>query len=505
MVDVAVDHEVGGSGMSSQPRRRRTEGVGLGLALVFVGVLAVGWLSAQISVIGAFILMCVLFLGRDIISSSRRRNRQQQPAAPPPPNALALGQDSHDQLVYLTDDQLAAHGVILGATGSGKTTTLLKIICEEIVRGRPVIAIDLKGSRSFAMQMQAAASAARRTLHYWFPEGPGHWNPLAYGDASELKDKLISFERFSEPHYQRAAERYLQTAIQVLQQARPDKPVTLAAVVNLLEPNNLRALLQHIPKELAYRVGPYLTNLNRDQRSAVMGLQSRLALISESSLGEFLQPGTPALDPWRALCGGNEVMLFSLNASRYGKLAAQTAALLIQDLTAAAGHRLSLSSRPLALVAVDEFSSLDADNLLALFARAREAGISVLLSTQEMADLERLSQGFRDQVLGNVAVLVAHRQNVPDSAELIARMIGTDTVWHHTYQTEEVRHVLFGKRESRTGLGTVREVEEFRIHPNVIKELPTGAAVLCTKLPTSRATLVRIRPWSPPQPTANVN
>ena len=48
------------------------------------------------------------------------------------------------------------------------------------------------------------------------------WNPLAHGNATELKDKLIATERFTEPHYQRAAERYLQTAIQVLARAHPD-------------------------------------------------------------------------------------------------------------------------------------------------------------------------------------------------------------------------------------------------------------------------------------------
>ena len=248
-----------------------------------------------------------------------------------------------------------------------------------------------------------------------------------------------------------------------------------------------------------HRVGPYISNLNRDQQSAVMGLQSRLALISESSLGAYLQPGDPDLDPWRALCAGsNEVILFSLNSSRYGKLSAQIAALLIQDLTAAAGYRLSLERKPLALIAIDEFSSLDADNLLALFAKAREAGISVILSTQEMADLERLAKGFRDQVLGNTAFAAIHRQNVPDSAELVARMIGTSTVWKHTYQTETVAGFWGGRKEAFSGKGTAREVEEFRIHPNIIKDLPTGAAVIATKIPTARAELVRIQPWAPP-------
>lgn len=397
--------------------------------------------------------------------------------------------------VLVSYGQLAAHGLIVGASGSGKTTSLLRVLSEASGRGLPVIAVDLKGSLSFGDQLYAASRAAGRPFWAWRLEGPGHWNPLQYGDPSELKDKLIATERFSEPHYQRAAERYLQTASQVLQQARPDKPVTLAAVTNLLEPDNLRRLLPHVPRELAQRVGIYLHNLNRDQRSAIMGLQSRLAILSESRTGEFLQPGPRDLtvDLFRALGGGRDVVLFSLNSSRHPKLAAQIAALVIQDLIAVSGYRLERRSRPLGLVAIDEFSAIDADNLLGLLARAREAGISVLLSTQELADLERLSDGFKDQVLGNTAILIAHRQNVPDSAELIARMIGTHPVWKPTHQIDS--HTVFGSY--KTGRGTIREVEEFRIHPNKIKELPTGKAVLITKIPRTEAKLTWVYPWSP--------
>jgi conjugal transfer pilus assembly protein TraD len=261
-----------------------------------------------------------------------------------------------------------------------------------------------------------------------------------------------------------------------------------------------------VPKELAYRVGPYLAALNRDQRSAVLGIQSRLAILSESTMGTYLQPGEPSIDLRRAMTGGNEVVLFSLNSSRYGKLAAQIAAMAIQDLIAVAGHRLSQANRPLALVAIDEFSALDADNLLNLLARAREAGISVLLSTQEVADLERLAPGFQDQVLGNTAVLLAHRQNVPSSAELIASMVGTKTVWKETFQTDRPRvyGIPIGQSGS-TGRGTKREVEEFVIHPNIIKQLPTGAAVLLTKIPGAEARLIRVKPWRPKSGAGHAN
>jgi type IV secretory pathway TraG/TraD family ATPase VirD4 len=186
-----------------------------------------------------------------------------------------------------------------------------------------------------------------------------------------------------------------------------------------------------------------------------------------------------------------------LNASTYGKLSAQIGALVIQDLTAALGDRLAAPADPAldgsggragALIGIDEFSALDADNVVSLFARARDADMSVLLATQELADLDRAARGLRDQVIGNTAVKIAHRQDVPTSAQTIAQIIGTETVWEHTHQTAD--RALLGRLD--TGRGTRREVERFRIHPNEIKALPTGHAVLITKLPRASARVVRV-------------
>ncbi len=118
---------------------------------------------------------------------------------------LVLGSDRRGRRVILGDRQLSAHGLILGASGAGKSTTLLAITCDQIKRGAPVVAIDLKGSPQFARQLASACAASGRRLLVWSPDGPSYWNPVAHGNATECKDKIIASERFTEPHYQRAA------------------------------------------------------------------------------------------------------------------------------------------------------------------------------------------------------------------------------------------------------------------------------------------------------------
>ncbi|HEY6395890.1 MAG TPA: hypothetical protein VIX82_00400, partial [Solirubrobacteraceae bacterium] len=75
------------------------------------------------------------------------------------------------------------------------------------------------------------------------------------------------------------------------------------------------------------------------------------------------------------------------------------------------------------------------------------------------------------------------------SALTVAQMAGTIKVWEETRQTGGR---LLGGYD--TGRGTRRQVEQFAVHPNEIKSLRTGEAVLITKLPNARARTVRVTP-----------
>ncbi len=421
------------------------------------------------------------------------RKRRALSAARDGSAAMLIGTDADGRPVTLSDRQMSAHGLILGASGAGKTTTLLSILTANVRRGLPVIAIDLKGSPSFARELADAAAQSGRRLRVWSPDGPDHWNPLQHGNATELKDKLIATERFTEPHYQRAAERYVQTALKVLLEAHPQRAPTLEEVVDLMEPARLAGLVRRSPGRLAEATNDYLETLTRDQLSAIRGLGTRLAIISESHVGPYLMPDDTGTIDLRAALEGGDVVLFSLNSSRYGSLSAQIGTIAIQDLVAAVGHRLTepgqARAQAQALIGIDEFSALGADNVISLMARGRESGVSVILATQELADLDRAARGLRDQVMGNTAFKIAHRQDVPSSAAMVAEMVGTEKVWEQSYRIGP--GPLGGHDRSR---GTRRQVEQFVVHPNEVKRLRTGEGIMITKTPVARARKIHVTP-----------
>jgi hypothetical protein len=432
--------------------------------------------------------MCVsLTLGVRRVYGGRPRASQRRE------DGVVLGVDGRGREVLLTDHQLSAHGLIVGASGAGKSTTLLTILTDHVRRGRPVIAIDMKGSPAFAEELSAAAADVGRPFAVWTLDGPSHWNPLGHGNPTELKDRLMSTERFTEPHYARAAERYVQMVLRVLQLAHPDRAPTLDDVVALMDPRRVPAMLRDVPRYTRERVQDYLAQLTPDQVSAARGLGTRLAVLTESHTGPYLQPAAGAHEiDLRSALSGEEVVVFSLNSSSYGRLAAQLGTLAIQDLVSASGERLSagpVSALPQAIVGIDEFSALGADHLIQLVARGREPRLSVVFATQELADMERVARGLREQLVGNAAVKIIHRQDVPDSALMVAQMAGTELVWEHTIQSGGG---LLGRYATRGS--TRRQVERFVVHPNQIKTLGTGDAIVMTKQPTAQTRAMHVRP-----------
>lgn len=255
--------------------------------------------------------------------------------------------------------------------------------------------------------------------------------------------------------------------------------VTLARVVEYMQPARLAALAREIPEAVAAKLLEYLEDLTPQQERDLAGARDRIAVIAESDAGRWLDPQTPgeAIDLRNALDRG-DVVLFRLDADRMPLAAPMVAGAIMQDLAAICAARQSGTHRP-GLLIFDEISAIVVGALAVarLFSRGRGASFSSLVGTQEAADLKSVrvagaELSIFEQVAGNIEALISFRQNLPESAEMVAAIAGTRGAWITTYQTAG------GIGALQTGLRSRTRGREYAIHPDEVKSLDVGEAVV---------------------------
>jgi type IV secretory pathway TraG/TraD family ATPase VirD4 len=342
---------------------------------------------------------------------------------------LMLGTDERSRSISIPFGELSGrHTLVVGATGTGKTITQTWLAVRAIGEGMGAVVVDPKGDRGMREALCDAAEAAGRRFIEWTPDGESVYNPYARGSDTEIADKVLAGERFTEPHYQRQAQRYLGHVVRALRNDGAD--VSLRVIVEHLDPNRLEMLARSLPESQAGPTQAYLDSLTTRQRSDLAGVRDRLAIVTESDVGSWLDPGTPGVERFDLLeaVRARDVVYFNLESDSRPLLSQMLGAAIVQDLQTTVA---ALQGRPVpTLVVIDEFSAVAAEQVVRLFGRARSAGLSLLLGTQELSDLRPPGrERLLEQILGNLSVLVAHRQVVPASAELIAAVAGRRGAW----------------------------------------------------------------------------
>ncbi|HEV2980236.1 MAG TPA: DUF87 domain-containing protein [Solirubrobacteraceae bacterium] len=471
------------------------------VSLIAHGVLGVSRAALQIAAVGALVLgrrwyRAELDSGRDLreqalaritparasralIAWLRQRPGQASPVRWFERGELPLGRDQTNRSVSIPLGGAAGgtHTLVLGATGSGKTVTQCWICARAIERGMGAVIVDPKGDEALRDTARRAASECGRELIEWSPEGPSVYNPFARGSDTEIADKVLAGERFTEPHYLRQAQRYLGHAVRCLLCAQV--PVSLSTIVEHLDPARLEALARTLPLERAQPTHQYLDSLSARQRQELSGVRDRIAILAESDLGDWLDPALGSgcafdlLDAVRS----RAVVYFSLDADSRPLLTQMLGAAIVADLQSTVAALQGRRVPTLALI--DEFSAISAEQVTRLFGRARSAGVSLLLGTQELADL-RLSARERvlERVMGNLTVLIAHRQVLPDSCALVAGVAGTRGAWRTSRHSD--------------GSATRTRTSEPVVSSELLMSLPAGQAAVTVLTSGAGARIVRV-------------
>jgi hypothetical protein len=144
-------------------------------------------------------------------------------------------------------------------------------------------------------------------------------------------------------------------------------------------------------------------------------------------------------------------------------------------------------------VYVDEAGRAVYQGLADVISLCRSAGIGLTLSTQSPFDFERPGDSsVMTSIVQNTATKLIFQQPDHESAELCAKLGGTEVVKLHTRQLVD-EGALLGVNAS--GVLSEREGREFFVHPDTIKDLPVGTAYLIRH----QTRVVIDLPYSPPR------
>ena len=267
-------------------------------------------------------------------------------------------------------------------------------------------------------------------------------------------------------------------------------PASLSRLVRCFDFEEFAKLAERAGGDVEEEVERYVESLSQRQRHELHGVRDRLAVLADSTLGDRLTPGSgPEIDLARTLRDGG-VAYFQLDSDRFPLLSQMVAASLVIDLVTLTGSLQGGQQR--GLVLIDEFAAVAAAEISRVLGRSRSAGISVVLATQTLADLDAASGSIalRRQVLSHVEFVVAHRQPEPDAAETLAldrrdnsELVGDPAGWRGALG-QQVR-----------GEGTRTREREFIRHPDEFKRLGVGEAIVIEPARPPGAQLVSI--WRP--------
>jgi hypothetical protein len=319
-----------------------------------------------------------------------------------------------------------------GAGGSGTTSTSFQLVHAAIRRRKPVIAVDLSGSRQLAEWFAIACGATGVPLQAFGAAGPLHYEPLRGGDPGRRMALLMGMIDWAgtADQYRRSCGAYLNDLFAVTD-AAPGDPRTpvLHEVLHLLNPAALRARAQHVPgfhphrAALIERVKVSASLFEADPQT-MSALASQLTQLRSSPLGRWLTPpsadatGEPAdslLDLERVI-RQRGVALFSLDGDHRSRPAIAVASLVAQDLMGICAELRKIGVDGDGLVWLEQCGGVPAGVLTELVRRGAAAGLPALLTTT--------SAQAAEQVADQVNAVVIHRMTDPVMAERFARFTG---------------------------------------------------------------------------------
>jgi conjugal transfer pilus assembly protein TraD len=345
-------------------------------------------------------------------------------------------------LVLLSPQRLCRHLLVCGATGSGKTETLLRLawtVARE--SDAPVFYLDGKGDRETAARFCGLMADVGRQARVFPGEPLDGWR----GQAHEIHGRLMEIIDYTSDG---PAAWYRDVAKNVLRLVceHPDGP-----------PRSSTEALARMDADALAKAHPGSTAL-----AALTAQQiKQVRLRYEAFFGQTRR----TLDGSWTWEDTNAAYLL-LDSLTLREETAGVARMLLEDFAHYFTTRKPRSQ--FALLIVDEFSSLaQGAEMAARIEQARGFNTALVLAPQVVAGMGDESQAAR--ILGSVETVICHRVNTPED---VCSLAGTRRTMEYSHHYAE---------EGATGEGSARIQHQFKVDPNKVRALPPGAAYIISR------------------------
>lgn len=340
--------------------------------------------------------------------------------------------------VRLPDDARARHLYIVGATGTGKSTLLARMIREDMHSGKGVILLDPHGDLYNEM-LDAVPEKRRKDVLWIDPSNPEACPALNILDIpqSGLKERhtelliselVLGFKEMwdNTDAFGPMFDFYFRNAIRLLILQKTET-CTLASFDRVFSERDFRkTLLAGCTCPVTVRFWEKMAEQAGGEASLANVAPYIASKVNPIVQGSFLSRLLTAPKDEVNLSkriNRSPIILVNLNKGMLGVQEARLLGVILMTKIMSAGLERSLiprQRRKPVHIYVDEFQNFVSDSMASMLSEARKFGLRLHLANQTLAQLQagHGRQNLLETILGNVGTLILFRLGVPDAERM---------------------------------------------------------------------------------------
>lgn len=395
---------------------------------------------------------------------------------------IYIGVDNNNKKIIISDLEFNQHSLVLGTTGSGKTTTLMNIIDSCCRRELPLIYLDGKGSIGLIDRIKQICDKYNRTLKVFTVNPHANvpnlscYNPLAFGNFSEWKNKIVTLmgeaENKGQEHFLIEEQNYINLVCEIINKS--GKTIDLEGLLAYLHnPDELQKIANKISPEIGLR----LLRCNQNDEKTI-DIIKVLDMFYYSQYGQLFSTSGKAKDKViniKESLEKKEIVLFLFDAASYKTDTSLLGKLVINDINNAWASFGSYGRSVKGYCIFDEFAAYASSNLSNVLALQRDNGLHAVVGTQSINAIKTDNKSLKRvavELIANCNTYIVHKLNDPEDILLLQNAIGKYKTYEANIHVNSSNNSKY-KVNEQTGI-SYRLSEEFYLDGHEIRKLTPG-------------------------------